>query len=148
MHRLGQADRDNGRREGASYARYISQVGCTPNGHVDERIEVRMISSVKFHGNREWKEAALVGPSLPLIVSPYSGCLSFSPLLHGQLRSFFPPVLLVSLSLFLSLSLPPFSSFQLSRLESIRRAKLSSRDFVRVRSVQRASAERGSYRRE
>lgn len=44
----------------------------------------------KLHGNREWKEAALVGPSLPLIVPP------FSPFPFRQLRSFFPLVLLVS----------------------------------------------------
>lgn len=95
---------------GASYTRYIS-VGYTPNGHVDERMEGRMISSVKFHGNREWKEAALVGPSLPLIVSPYFGRFSFSPFLFKQLRSFFPSVLLAS---------APFSlSFFLSRFLSL-----------------------------
>lgn len=69
----------------------ISRVGRTPNGHVDERMEGRMISPrFKLHGNREWKEAALVGPSLPLIVPP------FSPFPFRQLRSFFPLVLLVS----------------------------------------------------
>lgn len=127
MHRLGQADRDNGRREGASYARYISQVGCTPNGHVDERIEVRMISSVKFHGNREWKEAALVGPSLPLIVSPYAGCFSFSPSLRRQRALILFSVR--SASLFLRCILPFLSlSFHLSSF-------LDPSQFARVRSV-------------
>ena len=134
MHRLGQADRDNGRREGASYARYISQVGCTPNGHVDERIEVRMISSVKFHGNREWKEAALVGPSLPLIVSPYSsGCLLLLTL-SAQTAPFFRPFCFsLSLSLSLFVLSFPFSlslSFHLSSfLDS---SQFSSRELVRT----------------
>lgn len=92
MHRLGEADRDNSRHEGHRTGRYIS-VGCTLNGHVDERMEGRMISSVKFHGNREWKEAALVGPSLPLIVPPChdSRSLSFPPLLLDRASFFSDP---------------------------------------------------------
>lgn len=67
----------------------------------------------KLHGNREWKEAALVGPSLPLIVSPYSPPVPFSPFPFRQLRSSFPLVLLVSVKR------PPRHSSELSRLDLI-----------------------------
>jgi len=92
----GQADRDKWRtpretRGGtrgaiALPARYISR-GRVPNGHAEEG--GRMVSRrSRFRGNREWKEGALVGPSLPLIVRAVSRSSPFRALPRARKGTF------------------------------------------------------------